>query len=89
VKIDRSFVRDISNQEKDVAIIKAIIALAHTLDLTVTGEGVETAEQLAHLRGLGCDNAQGFLLGMPVPASEAAILLDTANALVKRPLAAR
>lgn len=89
VKIDRAFVQDISSQAKDVAIVKAIIALAHTLDLTVTGEGTETEEQLAHLRGLGCDNAQGYLLGRPMPAEEATKLLDTAVALVKRPLAAQ
>ena len=89
IKIDRAFVRDISSQAKDVAIVKAIIALGHTLDLTVTGEGTETEEQLAHLRGLGCDNAQGFLLGRPMPAAEATKLLDTTVALVKRPLAAQ
>ena len=89
VKIDRAFVQDISSQAKDVAIVKAIIALAHTLDLTVTGEGTETEEQLAHLRGLGCDYAQGYLLGRPMPAEEATSLLDIAVALVKRPLAAQ
>ena len=89
VKIDRSFVQDISSQARDVAIVKAIIALAHTLELTVTGEGVETAEQLAHLRGLGCDKAQGFLLGKPMAAAAATLLLDSAIALVKRPLLAQ
>lgn len=89
VKIDRAFVQDISNQAKDVAIVKAIIALGHTLELSVTGEGVETAEQLAHLRGLGCDNAQGYLLGRPMPAAQATLILDTTVALVKRPLAAQ
>lgn len=89
VKIDRAFVQDISSQAKDVAIVKAIIALAHTLDLKVTGEGTETEEQLAHLRGLGCDNAQGFLLGRPMPAAEATKFLASTVALVKRPLAAQ
>jgi len=89
VKIDRAFVQDISNQAKDVAIVKAIIALGHTLELSVTGEGVETAEQLAHLRGLGCDNAQGYLLGRPMPAAQATLVLDSTVALVKRPLAAQ
>lgn len=49
-------------------VAQAIVALAHALDLEASGEGVETASQLAALRALGCDSAQGFYLSRPVPA---------------------
>ena len=65
LKIDRSFIRDIPHSEGDVAITTAIVAMAKSLALTVVAEGVETAQQAAFLRELGCSHMQGFYCGSP------------------------
>ncbi|MEL6963285.1 MAG: EAL domain-containing protein, partial [Pseudomonadota bacterium] len=70
IKIDRSFVRDISGSQSDGALARAVVMLAHGLNVGVTAEGVETAAQLSLLRHFGCDEAQGFLLGEPVAGSD-------------------
>jgi len=75
LKIDRSFVRDVTVDKDDAAIIAAIIALTRNLDLRTIAEGVETEEQLAFLRAQGCDQVQGFLLGRPAPPAEWITLL--------------
>jgi len=68
LKIDRSFVRDVSVDAGDAAIVRAIIAIAHQLGLKVVAEGVETQSQLQFLRGLGGDQYQGFYCSRPLSA---------------------
>jgi len=80
VKIDRSFIKDLPLDLNDLAIAEAIIAMAHALDLKVVAEGVETDEQVASLRALGCDEYQGFIYSQPVPFPELIELLAGAVA---------
>jgi len=70
LKIDRAFIKDTPQDEDDVAIVEAIIAMAHRLKLQVVAEGVETREQLALLENAQCDVIQGYLLGEPMSAEE-------------------
>ncbi len=70
LKIDKSFIRDLSSDGESSVIAQAIIHMAHSLRLKVVAEGVETAEQLAFLKGVGCDDAQGYLLGRPTTPGE-------------------
>jgi diguanylate cyclase (GGDEF)-like protein len=70
LKIDQSFVRDVTEDPEDAAIAAAIIALGQTLELKVIAEGVETADQLAFLRQRRCDLVQGYLISRPVPPAE-------------------
>ena len=76
VKVDRSFIRDITTDSDDAAIVGAIISMAHNMELKVIAEGVETEEQLEFLRDLHCDEIQGFLFSPPVPHQEAGELFD-------------
>lgn len=75
IKIDKSFVRDISAGEGDAAIVRAIIQLGHNLGMQVIAEGVETAEQEAYLVAQGCDEGQGYLYSQPLSASALGELL--------------
>jgi len=75
LKIDRSFVTALGEESKATAIVQAVTLLAHTLGLNVTVEGIETPEQAAEIRRLGCDFAQGFYFGRPLAAGEACRLL--------------
>ncbi|MEZ5463715.1 MAG: EAL domain-containing protein [Lysobacteraceae bacterium] len=72
VKIDRSFVADVLRDPDDLALTSAIIAMAHSLGITVVGEGVENEGQFAVLKERGCDHAQGYWLGRPMSGSELA-----------------
>ncbi|MBV9606719.1 MAG: EAL domain-containing protein [Solirubrobacterales bacterium] len=80
VKVDRSFVRGVPENEEDVAIVNAVIELGHALKLSVTAEGVETTEQFDNLRAAGCDTAQGFLFFRPEPPEVVAELFAGAQA---------
>jgi EAL domain-containing protein (putative c-di-GMP-specific phosphodiesterase class I) len=75
LKVDRSFVRDITSDANDAAITLAVISMAHSLGLKVIAEGVETAAQLAFLAQHGCDQVQGYLLARPMNAEACARVL--------------
>jgi EAL domain-containing protein (putative c-di-GMP-specific phosphodiesterase class I) len=75
LKIDGSFVRRVSDERGSREIVRAISLLARNLGMTVIAEGVETAEQLAALREMSCDFAQGYYFARPLPAHEATELI--------------
>ena len=75
LKIDKSFVDGLGDDREDTAIVAAVVAMAQALDLSVVAEGVETPDQLAELRTLGCELAQGFLFSRPIPPDQILELL--------------
>jgi diguanylate cyclase (GGDEF)-like protein len=77
IKIDRSFIRDLGQEENDASITRAIIGLAQNLNLLVTAEGVETEEQAEFLRQSGCSQAQGFLFHRPLSAEQIGRLIGS------------
>ena len=87
LKIDRAFITDLPASTSSVAIVEAILTLAHGLGLEVVAEGVETVEQLAFLRDHGCDEGQGYYFGRPLPLAEFKALLarDRARAAAVPP----
>jgi EAL domain-containing protein (putative c-di-GMP-specific phosphodiesterase class I) len=75
LKIDRTFIRDVTTDAEDATIAAAIISLAHSLNMNVVAEGVETEAQIAFLRRHACDEMQGFYFARPLPASDATCAL--------------
>ncbi len=75
IKIDRSFVAQMDDNERDASIVESIILLAHTLGMSVVAEGIETPGQEQRLRNLGCDQGQGFLYSAAVPIAAASVLV--------------
>ena len=81
LKIDRSFISQMHSTE-NAEIVHTIITLARSLEMDVVAEGVETGEQLAQLRALGCDYAQGFYFSRPLPAADASQLITHLRSLL-------
>jgi len=79
LKIDRSFVDGLGQDPQDTAIVQSIVALAKTLSLRITAEGIETPSQRAHLQELGCDLGQGYLFARPLAPHEVEVLLGGAH----------
>ncbi len=79
LKIDQSFVREITSAQGEAPIVSAMIALARSLHIDVVAEGVETLEQQTFLRNHGCDHAQGFLFSHPVEADEIARIVRSSS----------
>jgi CheY-like chemotaxis protein len=75
LKIDKSFIRDVTENPEDAAIVKAIVQLGHTLQLNIIAEGVETENQLSFLRRAGCDEMQGYLFSRPLTGADCESLL--------------
>ena len=76
LKIDRSFINEITNSDKDKALINAVVSMSHALNLRVVAEGIETDEQCNYLRKLGCDYGQGYLFSKPITADAMSSLLE-------------
>ena len=85
IKIDKAFVRDLTIDQDDAAIVSAIIAMAHSLRLKVVAEGVETQEQLNFLRSQSCDAMQGYFFSRPLPVDEIYRLLQQGHSGMHRP----
>jgi EAL domain-containing protein (putative c-di-GMP-specific phosphodiesterase class I) len=79
LKLDRSFVSGLPGDPDDVSIARAVISMAHNLGLKVVAEGVEQEDQRQFLATHGCDQMQGYLLARPLPAQEAAKMLEAAR----------
>lgn len=88
LKIDGAFVASLDDEPQSGAVVRAIVQLAHALDMDVTAEGVETAAQFVRLKGLGCTDAQGFLLGRPMPRAALPEFFERWSAQPRRPWAA-
>ncbi len=86
LKIDRSFVKDLDEGAMQNNIARTIASLAHSLEMTVVAEGVETDVQASLLRNWGCEQLQGFLFSKPVPADEAALLIENQRNQVTQPV---
>lgn len=80
IKIDQSFIRDLTDTPESIAIIRAVVGLSRGLGMSTTAEGVETPAQLERLRAEGCTEVQGYLLGRPGSSDDATHLLQAANA---------
>ena len=80
IKIDQSFIQDLSTRDDSVVIVRAVTTIGSSLGISTTAEGVETADQLERLRAEGCTEVQGFLLGRPLPVAEAMDLLRESRA---------
>ena len=79
LKVDKTFVQEITNNKEDAAITRAVIAMANNMDLRVIAEGVETAEQLSYLADEHCHEIQGYYLSRPMPAHEVCSFIDASN----------
>ena len=79
LKIDRAFIDQIGDSKQSDALVKAIVAMGHALDLDVVAEGVETAEHVAFLKNLSCHTAQGYFFGKPMPAAEVKDMIININ----------
>jgi EAL domain-containing protein (putative c-di-GMP-specific phosphodiesterase class I) len=77
IKVDLSFIHDMTTNQANASLVTAIIALGHSLAIEVVAEGVETQEQAARLRDVGCDSIQGYLISKPLPAAEMTDFLAT------------
>jgi len=75
LKVDKAFIKDVVNNPNDAAIVSAIISLAHTMNLSVTAEGVETPAQHSFLLEHGCETGQGYLFYLPLSASQVETIL--------------
>jgi len=75
LKIDRTFITDLHKSEEDAAITRAIIDMAHNLNMSVVAEGVETEQHLEILRDMDCDSIQGYLISRPVAEDQLLALL--------------
>ena len=88
IKIDRSFVSNITSNPGDAAIARAVVGMAHSLNMSVIAEGVETEGQLGYLRAIGCEEIQGYYFSRPLPEDEFVALLRDGRGIMPAPKAA-
>jgi EAL domain-containing protein (putative c-di-GMP-specific phosphodiesterase class I) len=77
LKVDRSFVAGVGQDQRTLSVVRGVTALAHALGMDVTAEGIETAEQLSRVRAVRCDWGQGFYFFKPLPAADLTTILKT------------